>query len=89
MDSWHDGGMPKRLSKRKPARDINEMAFETVRVSTQDAGEVIPISDISRVMSEMGRRGGKIGGKRRAERMTPQQRSDASSRAARARWGKS
>ena len=44
--------------------------------------------DISRVMAEMGRKGGRIGGKRRAERLTPQQRREAASAAARARWGK-
>ena len=27
--------------------------------------------DISRVMAEMGRKGGRLGGKRRAERLTP------------------
>ena len=39
-------------------------------------------------MAEMGRKGGRIGGKRRAERLTPQQRRESASNAARARWGK-
>jgi hypothetical protein len=38
------------------------------------------------VMAEMGSKGGKIGGKRRAENMSPEQRRFAASRAARARW---
>lgn len=37
----------------------------------------------------LGRRGGKKGGRRRAEKMTPEQRSEAARKAARARWGKS
>jgi phage gp16-like protein len=45
-------------------------------------------SEISRVMAELGRRGGKIGGKRRAEHMTEAQRSNAAAKAARARWAK-
>lgn len=43
----------------------------------------------SKIMSEMGRRGGKIGGKRRMESMTPEQRSALASLASRARWAKS
>ncbi|HWZ46258.1 MAG TPA: hypothetical protein VNW97_22490 [Candidatus Saccharimonadales bacterium] len=45
-------------------------------------------SEISRVMAAMGSRGGKIGGKTRAERMTPEERSKSASEAAKARWSK-
>jgi hypothetical protein len=45
-------------------------------------------SEISKLMSLMGSRGGKVGGKRRAERMTPEQRQESASKAAKARWGK-
>ncbi len=45
-------------------------------------------SDISRVMAAMGRRGGKIGGKRRLTTMTPEQRREVASNAAKARWAK-
>jgi hypothetical protein len=37
-------------------------------------------------MAEMGSKGGKIGGKRRAENMSPEQRRASASLAARARW---
>jgi hypothetical protein len=37
-------------------------------------------------MAEMGSKGGKIGGKRRAANMSPEQRRASASRAARARW---
>lgn len=45
-------------------------------------------SDISRVMAAMGRRGGRIGGKRRLTTMTAEQRQEAARKAAQARWGK-
>ena len=45
-------------------------------------------SDISRVMSAMGRKGGAIGGKRRMVTMTPEQRREVALKAARTRWAK-
>lgn len=42
---------------------------------------------ISQVMAEMGRKGGRIGGKRRLETMTEGQRKAVAQKAARARWG--
>ena len=43
-------------------------------------------AEMSAVMREMGRRGGRIGGKRRLETMTASERSAVASRAAMARW---
>ena len=43
-------------------------------------------SVVSQLMAQMGRKGGKIGGKARAENMTAKERSEAASMAARARW---
>jgi hypothetical protein len=37
---------------------------------------------------KMGRKGGKIGGKIRAENMTPEQRSESARKAVQARWAK-
>jgi hypothetical protein len=46
---------------------------------------------VSEVMREMGRKGGKIGGKRRLETMTPEERAEIARKAgvkgAAARWG--
>lgn len=83
--------MPKRISKRPS--DINQAAFLQVERSTAEAEPKskpakVTKSDISRVMSAMGRKGGKVGGRKRAERMTPEERSKAASEAARARWDK-
>jgi len=43
---------------------------------------------MSQLMAQIGRKGGKVGGKKRAAGMTPAQRSEAASLAAKARWGK-
>jgi hypothetical protein len=43
---------------------------------------------ISKVMQEMGRKGGKKGAKMRAEALTPEQRSEIARKAARTRWAK-
>jgi len=39
-------------------------------------------------MAAMGRKGGKIGGKRRLKTMTPEERSQVAVKAAKARWDK-
>ncbi len=64
--------MPKRISK---PMDMNQAAFQMVRRSTGTADPPkVTASEVSRVMAAMGRKGGKIGGKRRLEAMTPEQR---------------
>jgi hypothetical protein len=57
-----------------------------VRRSTAEP-EKVPDS-VSRVMAAMGRRGGKIGGKRRMITMTPEQRREVALKAAKTRWAK-
>ena len=70
--------MPKRISRDARPSDINQAAYQMVRRSTQTEPEGTPPkvsrSEISRVMAVMGRKGGKIGGKRRMSTMTPEQR---------------
>lgn len=85
--AWHTGAMPKRISRRPS--DVNQAAFQMVQESTQTEDDKLPASaksEISRVMAEMGRKGGQIGGKRRLETMTKKQRSKIASLAAKARW---
>jgi len=53
----------------------------------ESTNEETPSSEvISKVMEEMGRRGGKIGGKRRLVTLTPERRREIALKAARARW---
>jgi len=84
--------MPKRISKKK-SEDANQAAFRVLQEATAeseikspDAG--IDKSLLSRVMSEMGRKGGKIGGKKSLETMTNAERKRRASKAAKARWKK-
>lgn len=65
---------------KKPA-DLNRLAAAIVGEATDETPQE-PESPEARA----GRAGGKKGGKVRAERMTPEQRSEAARRAARTRW---
>lgn len=90
-------GMPKRFSKNQRPKDVNQLAHHLVGLSTdqvaipqpsQNESGIISTSDISRVMAEMGRKGGQIGGKRRLETMTKAERRSVAAKAAKARWKK-
>jgi len=73
----------------KPPNDVKEFGRLSRRnLTTASAPPKVTDDEISRVMSNLGARGGKIGGKRRLETMTPEQRSAVALKAARARWKK-
>jgi hypothetical protein len=87
--------MPKRISREKP--DAVQNVIRVAQESVKDRPGPKPVlapktritqSVISQVMSKLGRKGGKIGGKRRLQTMTLEQRSQAALKAAQARWGK-
>lgn len=81
--------MPKRISKGRRPSDVNQLAHYLVDASTQDKEtEPPPVTSaqISVLMAEMGRKGGKIGGKRRLETMTARERRNVARKAANARW---
>jgi len=61
-----------------------------VNESTDQEQVDVPVTkaQISALMAEMGRKGGKIGGKRRMETMTPTERRRIAKKGAEARWGK-
>jgi hypothetical protein len=80
--------MPTKRQRNTPEPDFNQLAHHQIRM-LPDPPEVQNRpgpSEISRVMAELGRRGGKIGGAARAAGMTSKQRSKAASIAAKARW---
>jgi hypothetical protein len=80
--------MKKRDNGRR--RDVNQLARDLVNLSTMDnIGDIQPPTkaQISLVMAQLGKKGGKIGGKRRLETMTADERTIAAQKAARARWG--
>jgi hypothetical protein len=76
--------MPKRKTE-----DINEAAFRVVRESTS---EPIPITAVKRRKNPaavaLGRIGGKKSAEGRMEKLTPEQRRQLASNAARKRWAK-
>jgi hypothetical protein len=81
--------MPKRISKK--LKDPNQIAAAVVEASTAEDTSEQPKIDremLSRVMAEMGRKGGKIGGKRRLETLSPARRKSIARKAATSRWKK-
>jgi hypothetical protein len=79
-------GMPKRISKK--LADSNQIAAGVVAAATSDTPESTQPALYSQVMAEMGRKGGKIGGKRSLETMTPAERKRRAKKAAESRWKK-
>lgn len=79
--------MRKRSSNKQGPEDVNEIAFRVVSEAVGDAPPVESTKNPHAV--EMGRLGGKKGGKARAAKLTPEQRSEIAQIAARARWKKS
>jgi hypothetical protein len=82
--------MPKPVKHRKRPSDVNQWTHALVNESTQseeDASPTPPTKEqISLLMAAMGRKGGKIGGKRRMTTMTPAARRKIARKAARIRW---
>jgi hypothetical protein len=75
--------MPDRSSKRP--RDINQLAARLVELATDpDAAEPDDGKDPAAV--SLGRRGGLKGGKARAEKLSPERRSEIAKKAAASRW---
>jgi hypothetical protein len=77
-------GMPDR--SRRP-RDSNQLGKLIVDIATGEVEDISDQSEKNPAAVELGRKGGLKGGKARAASMTPEQRSEAAKRAARARWG--
>jgi len=77
--------MPERSSKPKRPRDPNQLAALIVKLSTE--GEPEPEPDTRNPAAvALGRLGGKKGGKARAVKLTPEQRSEIARKAAAKRW---
>jgi hypothetical protein len=76
--------MPDRSRKRP--RDVNELAKQLVGEATGEIEPVDPSTGKDPAAVALGRMGGLKGGRARAAKMTPEQRSEAARNAARARW---
>jgi hypothetical protein len=77
--------MPDRSRKRP--RDPNQLAKLVVDIATDEADDQPEGTDKDPAAVALGRKGGLKGGKARAAKMTPEQRSESARRAAQARWG--
>jgi len=78
--------MPKRTRKTEHLDTVQNAG--RVFLEAVQSTESVELTIVQKVMREMGSKGGKIGGKRRAANMTDEQRSAAASMAAKARWAK-
>ena len=78
--------MPDRSRKRP--RDPNQLGKLIVDIATGEAQEPNPDEGKNPAAVELGRKGGLKGGKARASKMTPQERSEAARRASEARWAR-
>ncbi len=82
----------KTTTKRKQPSDINLLAAQIVEAATGQA-EQEPTTTTQQeknpVAVVLGRLGGLKGGKARAAKLTPKNRSQIAKKAAKARWGKS
>lgn len=69
-------------------QNARRVVLESVEVSEASLSVVGNPALLSKVMAEMGRRGGLVGGKRRLVTMTAEERRQIASGAAKARWAK-
>lgn len=78
--------MPDRSRKRP--RDLNALAASIVNEATDETPEPEPDDGKDPAAVSLGRRGGLKGGKARAEKLTPEQRSEIAKKAAATRWSR-
>jgi len=70
-------------TKTNKRRDFTQVAFNVVQQAT---GEAAPEPELTGKKADSSK-GGKKGGKARAEKLTPEERSEIAKKAAKARWG--
>jgi hypothetical protein len=74
----------RRSSKPLP-KDPNKLAYEIMRISTEEPKERSPIS---KYLSEIGHKGGLKGGPARAKKLSAKKRKEIAKKAANVRWNK-
>jgi hypothetical protein len=79
--------MPKRTRKSTETLDTVQNA-RRVSLEAISMSETVELTIVQQVMRDMGAKGGRIGGKRRLETMTDEQRRRSARKAAKARWAK-
>jgi len=77
----------RRSSKPLP-KDPNQLAYKIVQLSTEEPEPQEERSEISKYLSEIGKRGGLKGGPARAKKLSVKQRKEIARKAALSRWKK-
>lgn len=77
----------RRSSKPLP-KDPNKLAYEIMRISTEEMEPPKERSEISKYLSEIGKRGGLKGGPARARKLSSKKRKEIAQKAAKKRWSK-
>lgn len=75
------------MANPKRPRDVNELAARLVELATDPDASDEAGDGKDPAAVELGRRGGLKGGKARAAKLSPEQRSEIAKKAAAARWG--
>jgi hypothetical protein len=78
--------MPKRTRTTKNLDTVQNA--RRVFLEAVESTETVELTVVQKVMREMGAKGGRVGGKRRLETMTDEQRKRSARKAAKARWAK-
>jgi len=77
----------RRSSKPLP-KDPNKLAYKIVQLSTEEPEQPKEKSEISKYLSEIGKRGGLKGGPARAKKLSSKKRKEIARNAAKTRWAK-
>lgn len=80
--------MPKGPQGQKRPADVIGAAVRVARIATGEETEDTPLAK-NALAVERGRRGGSVGGRARATKLTPDQRAEVARIAAQTRWKKS
>jgi hypothetical protein len=81
--------MPDRSSRPKRPRDLNELAAAIVGDAVDEPTMLAPETPAKNPAAvELGRLGGKKGGRARATKLTPERRREIAKKAAAARWNR-
>lgn len=76
-----------KIDKKKRPRDPNQLAASIVQDATEGVQDTPPVDNGKNPAAvSLGRLGGLKGGKARAEKLTPEQRSEIARIAAKKRW---
>jgi hypothetical protein len=78
----------RRSSKPLP-KDPNQLVYKIVQLSTDEPEPPKERSEISKYLSEIGKKGGLKGGPARAKKLSSKKRKEIAQKAAKARWIKS